>query len=66
MDELELLIVSLDGVILGEHHVLVTVGADAEGHKHVPGIAEGAGENQTVARGLLADLVRRGLKPGQK
>jgi putative transposase len=61
LEELELLILYLDGVIFGEHHVLVAVGVDAEGCKHVLGIAEGASENQTVARGLLEDLVRRGL-----
>ncbi len=66
LEELELLILYLDGVIFGEHHVLVAVGVDAEGHKHVLGIAEGASENQTVAKGLLEDLVRRGLKTDRK
>jgi transposase-like protein len=66
LEELELLIVYLDGVIFGDHHVLVAVGVDAEGHKHVLGIAEGASENQVVARGLLEDLVGRGLKTDQK
>lgn len=66
LDELELLILYLDGVIFGEHHVLVAVGVDAEGHKHVLGIAEGASENQAVAKGLLEDLVRRGLKTDRK
>src|SRR3990172_11975784 len=66
LDELELLILYLDGVIFGEHHVLVAVGVDAEGEKHVLGIAEGASENQVVARGLLQDLVGRGLKTDRK
>jgi len=66
LDELELLILYLDGVIFGEHHVLVAVGVDAEGKKHVLGIAEGASENQVVAKGLLEDLVRRGLKTDWK
>lgn len=56
----------MDGVIFGEHHVLVAVGVDAEGRKHVLGIAEGASENQVVARGLLEELVRRGLKTDRK
>ena len=46
--------------------LLVAVGVDAEGHKHVLGIAEGASENQAVAKGLLGDLVRRGLKTDRK
>ncbi|MGH9607776.1 MAG: IS256 family transposase [Terracidiphilus sp.] len=66
LEELGLLILYLDGVIFGEHHVLVAVGVDAEGHKHVLGIAEGASENQVVARGLLEDLVRRGLATDRK
>lgn len=66
LDELELLILYLDGVIFGEHHVLVAVGVDEKGQKHVLGIAEGASENQVVAKGLLEDLVRRGLATDRK
>jgi putative transposase len=66
LDELDLLILYLDGVLFGEHHVLVAVGVDEKGKKHVLGIAEGASENQAVARGLLEDLVRRGLKTDRK
>ena len=66
LDELELLILYLDGVIFGEHHVLVAVGVDAEGHKHVLGIAAGASENQAVAKGLLEDVVRRGVRTDRK
>jgi len=66
LEELELLILYLDGVIFGEHHVLVAVGVDEKGQKYVLGIAEGARENQAVAKGLLVDLVRRGLKADRK
>jgi transposase-like protein len=66
LDKLELLILYVDGVIFGEHHVLVAVGVDAEGEKHVLGIAEGASENQVVARGLLEDIVRRGVRTDRK
>jgi len=62
LEELDLLILYVDGVIFGDHHVLVAVGVDEEGHKHVLGLAEGASENQVVVRGLLEDLAGRGLK----
>jgi len=66
LEDLELLILYLDGVIFGEHHVLVAVGVDEKGTKHVLGLAEGASENQAVAKGLLEDVVRRGLKTDRK
>ena len=66
LQALDLLIIYLDGVIFGDHHVLVAVGVDAEGHKHVRGVAEGASENQVVAKGLLEDVVRRGVRTDRK
>lgn len=66
LEELDLLVIYLDGVIFGDHHVLVAVGVDTEGHKQVLGLAEGASENQVVARGLLEDLVKRGMKLGRR
>ena len=66
LEEMDLLILYLDGVIFGEHHVLVAVGVDEGGRKHVLGIAEGASENRTVAKRLLEDLVGRGLATDRK
>jgi transposase-like protein len=65
-DELDLLIIYLDGLVFGDHHVLAAVGVDTQGSKHVLGIAEGASENQVVAKRLLEDLVRRGIKPDRR
>jgi len=53
LDDLELLVLYVDGVIFGEHHVLGAVGVDAEGCKHVLALAEGASENQVVATGSV-------------
>ena len=66
LQALDLLIIYLDGVIFGDHHVLVAVGVDEEGKKHVLGVAEGASENQVVAKGLLEDVVRRGGSTDRK
>jgi transposase-like protein len=65
-DEVELLILYLDGLIFGSHHLLAAVGVDAGGNKHVLGIAEGASENQVVAQGLLQRLVERGVDPKRR
>jgi transposase-like protein len=53
LEERDLLLLYWDGVIFGDHQVRVAVGVDREGRKQVLGIAEGASENETVARGLL-------------
>jgi transposase-like protein len=65
-DAVNLLVIYLDGVIFGDHHVLVAIGVDEEGKKHVLGLAEGASENQAVAKGLLEEMVRRGVKSDRK
>ena len=41
-DDLDLLILYLDGLIFGAHHVLSAIGVDADGRKHVLGLVEGA------------------------
>jgi putative transposase len=66
LDVLEILVIYLDGIRFGGHQVLAAVGVDEEGRKHVLGLAEGASENQVVARGLLENLVERGLDPRRK
>jgi putative transposase len=66
LEALELLILYVDGLRFGDHQVLVAVGVDEQGQKHVLGVAEGASENSQVVKGLLEDLVQRGLKMGRK
>ncbi len=63
LDGLELLIVYIDGVRFGQHHVIVVVGVDRGGNKHVVGIREGATENATVVGALLEEVVERGVRP---
>jgi len=61
--DVEILAVYLDGIQFGPHHVLAAVGIDGEGRKQVLGIASGSSENTVVVKGLLTDLVARGLDP---
>jgi len=65
-DAVDLLIIYLDGVQFGAHHVLVAVGVDPAGQKHVLGLAEGATENAVVVKGLLESLVERGVRPDRR
>ena len=65
-DDLDLLIVYLDGMRLGSHHILGAVGVDSTGQKHVLGLRQGSSENTTVVTELLNDLVRRGLSPDRR
>jgi transposase-like protein len=38
----DILIIYVDGLIFGEHHVIAALGVDTEGHKHVLGLTDGA------------------------
>ena len=59
---LELGVLMIDGVHIDEHVMLVALGIDADGKKHVLGVREGATENTTACTALLADLRDRGLR----
>lgn len=61
--ELDFPVVLVDGIHFRERIVLVALGIDFEGGKHVLGLREGSTENATVVKALLADLVERGLDP---
>ncbi|NHM26255.1 IS256 family transposase [Desulfofundulus sp. TPOSR] len=56
------LVLVIDGVMFAGHTVVVALGITAEGKKEILGLWEGATENATVCKSLLADLVARGLK----
>lgn len=65
-DDKEILIIYIDGIQFGSHHIVAAVGVDGGGRKHVLGLREGASENATVAVGLLEELVERGVKPERR
>lgn len=66
LEEVEILIIYIDGIRFGEQHVIVALGVDPEGKKHLLGLREGATENATVVTELLEDLVARGLDPKRR
>ena len=65
-DDLDLLVIYVDGVQFGGHHVIVAIGVDSDGNKHVLGLAEGASENAVVVKELLEDLVECGVDPSRR
>ena len=65
-DGVDLLVIYIDGMVFGNQHMIGAVGVDAEGHKHVLGIQQGATENAATIEDLLKQLVARGIKPEAK
>jgi transposase-like protein len=66
LEDLELLVIYLDGMVFAEHHIIAAVGVDRKGYKHILGLAQGSSENAAVCVDLLQDIVKRGLDPQQK
>ena len=61
LNEVDLVALMVDGVHFGEQTCLVALAIDITGVKHRLAIVEGATENATVVRELLAGLGERGL-----
>ena len=51
----------IDGTGFQDHTSIVALGLEEAGDKHILGVVEGASENAEVVRGLLENLVERGL-----
>jgi hypothetical protein len=58
---MDLPVVMIDGIHFRERVILVALGIDTKGNKHVLGLREGSTESTRVVRSLLSDLVERGL-----
>jgi len=65
LEDVRLAVMMLDGLEIAERTHVVALGISTEGVKIPLGLWEGSTENATLARTLLADLVDRGLDPGQ-
>jgi putative transposase len=58
---LDLPVVMIDGIHLADSVILVALGIDDKGDKHVLGLREGSTEATRVVTALLAELIERGL-----
>jgi len=58
---LRLLALFIDGIAIGGHAIVVALGVDATGEKHVLDLREGTTENAAVGQALLGNLIERGL-----
>jgi len=59
--DVELPVVMIDGLHFRGRVILVALGIDDKGTKHVLGLREGSTESTRVVRSLLSDLIERGL-----
>jgi transposase-like protein len=61
LGDLDLPVVMIDGIHFRDRVILLALGIDAQGNKHVLGLREGSTEATRVVTSLLSDLVERGL-----
>jgi len=57
----DLLVLLIDGKFFGKDCIATAIGIDGQGKKHILGLWHGPTENATVVKGLLEELVSRGL-----
>ena len=65
LSELDLLVIQIDGLHVGDHVLVAAIGVDGNGDKHVLAVVEGATENTVVVQALLDNLLARGLRSGR-
>lgn len=62
LDDLDLLVLMLDGLQIAHHTVVVALGILSDGRKVVLGLWQGSTENAALCTSLLQDLLERGLR----
>ena len=65
LSDLQLCAIFIDGIKFKGHLLVVALGLDLTGRKHILGLREGATENSEVCVELLEDMARRGLAAGK-
>jgi len=66
LHDLDLCVILLDGKEFHDYTLIVALGVDSGGCKHVLGLWPGATENAEVCGALLDDLMERGLSPDKR
>ncbi len=66
LEKLHLVALLIDGIEFAGQTLIVALGVEENGSKHVLGLWQGATENATVCTALLEDLVARGLDPERR
>ncbi len=61
LSEIDLPVVMVDGIHIDDHVLVVALGIDISGKKHVLGLAEGSTENEEVCTNLFRSMLDRGL-----
>lgn len=61
LDDIDLAVLMIDGIVFDQHVVLVALGIDVHGGKHILGMHEGATENGPACTALLTELRDRGM-----
>jgi transposase-like protein len=61
LQDLDLVVLLFDGIHIAKKQMIVCVGIDMNGRKHVLGLHLGATESDIVCRDLIRDMVERGL-----
>ena len=66
LGELDVVALLIDGIHVGKQVLVVALGIETSGGKHVLGLWQGATKNTTVVKELLEDLLARGLAPERR
>ncbi len=66
LSELDLCTIMIDGINFKGNLLVVSIGIDTGGKKHVLGLWQGATENSEVVTALLEDLIQRGLDTNKR
>lgn len=61
LKRIDLAVLMIDGIVFDSHVVLIALGIDVNGEKHVLGMHEGATENGAACTALLTNLRERGM-----